>query len=266
MDGINCFNGMNLKKIYLCFALTAAVVVACDKAETDLPLSGEDLVPEVKMIVETISGTNGSNTRATIANSDASFKWTVGDNIAVHVSNGDEHMYVFTSGTGGADAAAATAKFVVAYPAGYSRDAFAVYLSSGNSDDKEWWYMLRSRPTDNRSYTRAVINTDGTPVNGIILFPDYYDGGTPAGVTTWGNLMNSYSASTFDNGAKCTIAGWEALEAAGCVFLPAAGYRDGNTYTSNELRYASCSPRNDNLWYILSFKNGEMIYWNDDEI
>lgn len=119
-----------MKKIYLCFALTAAVVVACDKAETDLPLSGEDLVPEVKMIVETISGTSGSNTRATIADSDASFKWTVGDNIAVHVSKDDEHMYVFTSGTGGADAAAATAKFVVAYPAGYSRDAFAVYPST----------------------------------------------------------------------------------------------------------------------------------------
>ena len=124
--------------------------------------------------------------------------------------------------------------------------------------------MMRSRPTDNRSYTRAVINTDGTPVNGIILFPDYYDGGTPEGVTTWGSIMNSYSASTYDNGAKCTSAGWAALEAAGCVFLPAAGYRNGSAITSGELRYGTCSPRNDNLWYILSFKNGEMVYWNED--
>ena len=76
--------------------------------------------------------------------------------------------------------------------------------------------------------------------------------------------MNSYSASTYDNGAKCTSAGWAALEAAGCVFLPAAGYRNGSAITSGELRYGTCSPRNDNLWYILSFKNGEMVYWNED--
>ena len=152
-----------------------------------------------------------------------------------------------------------TIEGIAGKPAGYWKT-----MSTGNSNDREWWYMMRTRPTDNRSYTRAVINTDGTPVNGIILFPDYYDGGTPEGVTTWGSIMNSYSASTYDNGAKCTSAGWAALEAAGCVFLPAAGYRNGSAYTSGELRYGSCSPRNENLWYILSFKNGESIYWNED--
>ena len=152
-----------------------------------------------------------------------------------------------------------TIEGIAGKPAGYWRT-----MSTGNNNDREWWYMMRNRPTENRSYTRAVINTDGTPVNGIILFPDYYDGGTPEGVTTWGNLMNSYAAGSFDNGAKCTGAGWAALEDAGCVFLPAAGYRNGSTFTSEELRYGTCSPRNDNLWYILSFKNGEMIYWNED--
>ncbi len=82
------------------------------------------------MITETISGIYCPATKATIADTDASFKWSVGDNIAVHVSNGDSHKYVFTSGEGGASQAAASASFSVTYDSGYSRDAFAVYPST----------------------------------------------------------------------------------------------------------------------------------------
>ena len=82
------------------------------------------------MITEVISGSHGVFTKATIADTDASFKWSAGDNLAVHVSNGDNHKYVFTSGEGGASEAAATADFAVSYEVGYSRDAFAVYPST----------------------------------------------------------------------------------------------------------------------------------------
>jgi hypothetical protein len=69
----------------------------------------------------------------------------------------------------------------------------------------------------------TTINTDGTSVNGMILFPD---GVTIASseATTWGTINNT---SDWNECTKCTSAQWTALAAKGCVFLPAAGYRSG---------------------------------------
>ena len=71
--------------------------------------------------------------------------------------------------------------------------------------------------TANGRYTTATINTDGTGVKGIILFPD---GITIAAdeVTTAGTI-NGTSTLT-----QCTKAQWAALAEKGCVFLPAAGF------------------------------------------
>ena len=99
-----------------------SAVVACDPAKLERD--------SFSMITETISGIYCPATKATIADTDASFKWSVGDNIAVHVSNGDSHKYVFTSGEGGASTAASSASFIVTYESGFSRDAFAVYPST----------------------------------------------------------------------------------------------------------------------------------------
>lgn len=94
----------------------------------------------------------------------------------------------------------------------------------------EWLYLLSTRETgitvnstNHARYTQAIINTDGTAVKGLIIFPDGYTGGSPAGVT-WGTIN---AKSDFET--TCTSAGWTALEAAGCVFLPVAGYRDAST-------------------------------------
>jgi len=110
-----------MKKIFLYFSIIATAV-ACTSESLE-----KDVTP---MVTETISGTYGLSTKATIADDDASFKWSVGDNLAIHVSNGDSHKYVFTSGTGGASVAEAEASFSVTYESGYSRDAFAVFPSS----------------------------------------------------------------------------------------------------------------------------------------
>ena len=97
----------------------------------------------------------------------------------------------------------------------------------------EWYYLVNTRSsttingTENARYTHATINTDVTPVNGLILFPDNYIAGTPAGVT-WGSIN---AASEW--GTKCTSAGWASLEAAGCVFLPTAGCRNNGTEVSS---------------------------------
>ena len=97
----------------------------------------------------------------------------------------------------------------------------------------EWSYVLKTRTsgstvngTSDACYTLATINTDGTGVNGLILFPD---GITVASdeATSWGIINGFKDGNTWDDATKCTSAQWAALAAKGCVFLPAAGYREG---------------------------------------
>ena len=117
-----------MKKVFI-YCVSLAVVIACNTEIIDLPQGGTDSSSASGMIVETISGSHGVSTKATI-DANASFIWTAGDNLAVHVSNGDSHKYVFTSGDGGASVSSATADFVVSYEEGYARDAFAVFPST----------------------------------------------------------------------------------------------------------------------------------------
>ena len=118
-----------MKKLFLCIPALAILSAACQKvnltpAQEDV---NEPAPAAVEMITETVSGTRGAATKATIADADASFAWTVGDKVAVHV-DGATPQYVVTSV--GADAAAASAKFTVEYETGYARNAFAVYPST----------------------------------------------------------------------------------------------------------------------------------------
>ena len=94
----------------------------------------------------------------------------------------------------------------------------------------EWTYLFKTRSastvggTENGRYAKAKVNN----VPGIILFPDTYthpDGVTaPVGVNATGD--------TGWNGNSYTVADWTKMESAGCVFLPAAGYREGSSVTS----------------------------------
>ena len=94
----------------------------------------------------------------------------------------------------------------------------------------EWAYLFNTRTTGgtvfgtaSARYAHAEVNTDGTATKGIILFPDGVDIANSE-VTTTGTVNN-----TSIWGTKCTIAQWTALAAKGCVFLPAAGKRNGTT-------------------------------------
>ena len=97
--------------------------------------------------------------------------------------------------------------------------------------------------TSDARFTFATINTDDTPVNGLIIFPD---GVTIANgeATSWGNIN---ATSSWANSTKCTTAQWTALAAKGCVFLPAAGWRGVTTvsYSGTTGRYWSSSPNGD---------------------
>ncbi len=98
----------------------------------------------------------------------------------------------------------------------------------------EWVYLIDTREsgstvkgTANARYTLATINTDGTAVNGLIVFPD---GVTIANseADSWG-LINNFDWTKEEEGwslaTQCTTAQWADLATKGCVFLPAAGYR-----------------------------------------
>ena len=77
-------------------------------------------------------------------------------------------------------------------------------------------------------YTKAVINVINNDVNtgtkGLIIFPDYYDGVTPSGVT-----FSKINDRTSQYTTTCDSDGWSSLAAKGCVFLPAAGFFNNGT-------------------------------------
>ena len=104
----------------------------------------------------------------------------------------------------------------------------------------EWTYLFQTRTDAANKFGYATV----AGKNGIIIVPDEFtdpmkNGGSNAfvGSTTTGFGANVY---TEDN--------WTALESAGCVFLPAAGYRDGTTVNvaGSEGIYWSSSPWPDN--------------------
>ena len=123
-----------IKKIYA-YSIAAALAVfaiSCQSENLDPQAVTDEQNQPVQLITETITATvDEGNTKATVG-ADAKFAWAAGDHIAVHVSKGDEHKYVFTSadGTSGASASEASASFTVVYEEGYARDAFAVFPAS----------------------------------------------------------------------------------------------------------------------------------------
>lgn len=115
-----------MKTIYK-YMLLAGLVVLAASCEKEIEKESPADATTGKMITETISAQIEGETKATV-DADAKFAWTVGDNIAVHVSKGDSHAYVAT--VSGASEAAASASFSVSYGEGYSRDAFAIFPST----------------------------------------------------------------------------------------------------------------------------------------
>lgn len=88
----------------------------------------------------------------------------------------------------------------------------------------EWMYLLNSRTastvngTSNARYAKAVVN--GT--NGLVIFPDSFI--MPRSIS-YPSGINTTSAS-FNNNTY-TGSQWSQMEGAGCIFLPAAGFRFG---------------------------------------
>lgn len=88
----------------------------------------------------------------------------------------------------------------------------------------EWEYLINTRSAstvgvyENARYAKATVNG----VAGLIILPDSFT--MPSGVTALDKVNVSEAVFTAN---VYTTADWAKLEAAGVVFLPAAGYRSG---------------------------------------
>ena len=128
----------------------------------------------------------------------------------------------------------------------------------------EWVYLFESRTGDEAAtvnsvadcrYTKATINTDGTAVKGIILFPD---GGTFAASEF--TAVGSPNTGDANYTTQCTTLQWTDLQTKGCVFLPAAGFRDGTGVYSvgSDSYYWSSTSYSDEQAYSVGF-NGIVV-------
>ncbi|MBO6307055.1 MAG: hypothetical protein J6M55_06075 [Paludibacteraceae bacterium] len=143
--------------------------------------------------------------------------------------------------------------------------------NGGNTPNSGWrtltaaeWYCLvydRAGATVNSvsriRHAWATIDTH----RGLILFPDdgtfTADEFTEIPSTKSGFNDMDYKTTT------CTLEQWAALEAKGCVFLPAAGQRSGTTVderteiNSKGYYWSSTAENNTNAYYGFAFKSSE---------
>ena len=85
----------------------------------------------------------------------------------------------------------------------------------------EWKYLLNTRP--NASSLKGVAQVNG--VNGLILLPDNWT--CPSGISFKSGFHSRDGLDYYAAYQTFTVAEWLKLEAAGAVFLPAAGLRSG---------------------------------------
>ena len=115
-----------MKKSYLYMAALTMITAACSN-EDDFMQDGNMPTLKVNMITETIKATNSDNSPATRADiaADATFHWSANDQVAFHVSDGKYYLTNQLDRDGSDEAS-----FIVSYPEGYTREAFAVFPAS----------------------------------------------------------------------------------------------------------------------------------------
>ena len=116
----------------------------------------------------------------------------------------------------------------------------------------EWSYLLNSRT--NASSKRGTGNING--VGGLIILPDSWT------LPSWCPQFNPGFASNPDDWTRnsYTLAQWSQMEAAGAVFLPAAGLRYGTNVGNVGYSgyYWSSTPNNEIYVYSMDFYSNDL--------
>ena len=124
----------------------------------------------------------------------------------------------------------------------------------------EWNYLRFSRT--NASTLQGVAKVDNS--NGLILLPDGWV--CPEGITFKSGFHSDYSVEAYGLYQTFTADEWMLMEAAGAIFLPAAGYRDGTSVNSVQYynRYWSATEDDSYEAYYLYFYSDEANISSDD--
>ncbi|MBR4547391.1 MAG: hypothetical protein IKO66_05035 [Paludibacteraceae bacterium] len=126
--------------------------------------------------------------------------------------------------------------------------------------EDEWHYLFTARTNAYSQFAQGRIKvSEGVYTNGLIILPDYETWTLPQGLTwNYTDTQLGYAKNTY------TQAQWNQMEAAGAVFLPAAGYSsDGSSVTDANSQgnyWTSTSSDNSNA-YCVQFSAG---YFDDD--
>ena len=123
----------------------------------------------------------------------------------------------------------------------------------------EWVYLFKTRTDAASKYGYATVGG----VNGVIIIPDAFtDPMKNKGNLAFRpqNVDKGYSTNVYTTGGD-----WEAMEAAGAVFMPAAGRRYGTTMTVNEGTgfYWSSTPMSYQASYFMGFMGSNVVPNND---
>lgn len=124
-----------------------------------------------------------------------------------------------------------------------------------NMSQAEWAFVITNRSVSNTlsDGARFTLATIGGSYKGMILFPDNYT--HPDGT---GFVAGTYNASS-NYTATISLEGWAKMEAAGCVFLPAAGYEhDLDEILHMESGYYNSTTLIDNKYYTPMFGSGSI--------
>ena len=116
----------------------------------------------------------------------------------------------------------------------------------------EWSYLRYNRTNADDLVGIAQVNG----VNGLILLPDNWV--CPAGVTFKSGFHSSCGVDYYAAYQTFTAVEWSKLEAAGAVFLPASGGRNGSDvrYVQDDGYYWSATEGDSSSAYCLSFRSG----------
>ena len=129
-----------------------------------------------------------------------------------------------------------------------------------NMSHDQWKYIFTTRSvtntlSDGARYTMATLVGADKNYKGLIIFPDDYT--HPDGTGFVAGTYNNYSNFT----ATVSLDGWALMETAGCVFLPAAGYKAYNYSTPADYGVEVCfnttTTSSSDRYYTPSFRNSK---------
>lgn len=127
----------------------------------------------------------------------------------------------------------------------------------------EWDYLLDERSDADQLVGVAHIQLgEKIYANGLVLLPD--DWTCPAGVTFKSGFSNTHSVQAYADYQTFTLADWQQLEAAGAVFLPASGFREGSFvgYVQSSGYYWSATPDGSDKAYYMYFISDSYFSYN----